>query len=321
MTIRLGVVMDAPEHFNLKKDSTMAMLFAASARQWEIYYISERSLFYCEGRVSAAAYLLAVDARQKNKKECQKDWYSIVKTVTLPIEEFDIILVRKDPPFHSEYLLTTHLLDHAVNQGVLVVNHPQALRDANEKLFATFFPQCCPVSLVTRDMARAKDFLREEGDIVCKPLDGMGGESIFRLRAGDENASVVFETLTKHGARFMMAQRYIPEIKSGDKRILMIEGEPVAHALARMPAAGELRGNLAAGGHGVVQVLTERDRWIAAEVGPTLRARGIYFAGLDVIGDFLTEINVTSPTCIREIDAQTGSDIAGDLLDSLAAKL
>ena len=229
--------------------------------------------------------------------------------------------MRKDPPFDNEFLYCTQLLEQAEREGLLVVNRPQSLRDCNEKLFATQFPHCTPPTLVSRRVDILREFATEQRDIILKPLDGMGGSSIFHHRAGDPNLSVILETLTGHGSRQIMAQRYLPAIKDGDKRILMIDGEPVPYCLARIPAHGETRGNLAAGGRGEARPLTERDRWIAAQVGPTLREKGLLFVGLDVIGEQLTEINVTSPTCIREIDATFNTDIAGQLMDCIAGKL
>jgi glutathione synthase len=233
----------------------------------------------------------------------------------------DVILMRKDPPFDMEYIYSTYLLDIAQEAGVLVINHPQSVRDANEKLFTAWFPQCCPPTLVTRRKEWIKAFHQEQGDIILKPLDGMGGASIFKIAEGDPNFSVIVETLSHHGQQSVMAQRYLPDIVHGDKRILMIDGEPVPYALARIPAQGETRGNLAAGGRGEGRPLTDRDRWICEQVGPTLREKGLIFVGLDVIGDYLTEINVTSPTCIRELDKQFGLNIASDLLDAIDKRL
>lgn len=314
MTIKLGVVMDPIASIHYKKDSTLAMLWEAKKRGWEIFYMEQQDLFFRDSDVFA-------NAQQLQVFQDPQRWYEFTEQRCLALSELDVILMRKDPPFNLEYIYTTYLLEHAEQKGVLVLNKPQSLRDANEKLFTSWFPECCPRTLVTRDMKMLKEFFHEEQDIVCKPLDAMGGSEIFRLRFPDENASVIFETLTHQGKRTAMAQRYIPEIKKGDKRILMIDGEPVPHALARIPADGELRGNLAAGGHGVAQPLTERDRWICQQVGPTLRAKGLIFVGIDVIGDYLTEINVTSPTCIREIDEQTGSTICVQLFDSIQQNL
>jgi len=248
-------------------------------------------------------------------------WFELGEAEEHPLSELDVILMRKDPPFDNEYLYATQLLSIAESQGVMVVNRPQALRDANEKLASTWFPQCTPPTLVTREPGRLRRFLTQQEDIILKPLDAMGGASIFRLRTDDPNISVILETLTSFGKRYTMAQRFIPEISAGDKRILLIDGDPVPYALARVPAKGETRGNLAAGGTGQGVALSERDRWICAQVAPALKSMGLLFVGLDVIGDYLTEINVTSPTCIRELDAQYGLDIAGQLMDVILAKL
>ncbi len=310
MTVRLGVIMDPIASINYKKDSTLAMLWEAKKRGWEIFYIEQNDLFFREGDVFANAKLLDVFQDPAH-------WYEFGEARTIPVSQLNVILMRKDPPFDLEYIYTTYLLEYAEKKGVRVINKPQSLRDANEKLFTMWFPDCCPPTLVSRDIGMLKEFFSEQKDIVCKPLDGMGGTRVFRLRFPDENASVIFETLTERGTCMTMAQRYIPEIKQGDKRILMIDGKPEPYALARIPAAGELRGNLAAGGHGVVQPLTERDRWICQQVGPLLREKGLLFVGLDVIGDYLTEINVTSPTCLREIDDQTGSTISATLFDCI----
>jgi glutathione synthase len=230
------------------------------------------------------------------------------------LSELNVVLMRKDPPFDMEYIYSTYLLEQAQSAGVLIVNNPQSLRDANEKLFTAWFPECCPDTLVTRQDTLIRDFYQTHGDIILKPLDGMGGASIFRIKEQDPNLSVIIETLTEHGQKSVMAQRYIPDIVQGDKRILMIDGEPVPFALARIPAEGETRGNIAAGGRAEGRLLTENDRWICQQVGPKLREKGLIFVGLDVIGDYLTEINVTSPTCIRELDRQFGLNIASDLM-------
>ncbi|HEX9803589.1 MAG TPA: glutathione synthase, partial [Gammaproteobacteria bacterium] len=233
----------------------------------------------------------------------------------------DVVLMRKDPPFDMEYIYATYLLEQAERKGTLVVNRPQSLRDANEKVFTANFPQCTPPTLITRRAEAIRDFLQQHRDVILKPLEGMGGASIFKVSSGDPNTSVIIETLTGHGSRYAMAQRFIPEIAAGDKRVLLIDGEPVPYALARIPAEGELRGNLAAGGHGVGIPLTGRDYWICEQVAPTLREKGLIFVGLDIIGDYLTEINVTSPTCIRELDKQYGLDIGGQLMAAIARRL
>lgn len=319
MTVRLGVIMDPIQSLNYKKDSTLAMLWEAEKRGWEIFYFEQQDLFFkSEDKEKSHVY---GNGCNLNVFHDAQQWFKMGAKKIIPLAELDVILMRKDPPFNLEYIYTTYFLEQAEREGVLIVNKPQSLRDANEKFFTVQFPACCPPILVTRDIKLMKEFFHEQQDIVCKPLDGMGGASVFRLRYPDENASALFETVTQQGARTAMVQRYVPDIKAGDKRILMIDGEPVSHSLARIPAAGELRGNLAAGARGVAQPLTERDRWICQQVGPVLREKGILFAGLDVIGDFLTEINVTSPTCIRELDEQCGSNISALLLDRIESFL
>jgi glutathione synthase len=312
--IRLGVVMDPIASIKIHKDSTFAMLLAAQARGWQLHYMEQHDLSLRDGLCLARTRALQVEDNAAG-------WFRLDSAQTLPLHELDLVLMRKDPPFDMEYIYATYLLESAEKQGCLVVNRPQSLRDANEKLFTSYFPQCTPPTLVTRREEALRAFHREHGDIILKPLGGMGGASVFRVTADDPNLGVILETLTRHGSIYTMAQRFIPEISRGDKRILMIDGRPVPYALARIPAQGETRGNLAAGGRGEGIPLSERDRWIADQVGPELRRRGILFAGLDVIGDYLTEVNVTSPTCIRELDAQFGLDIAGDLMDTIAAKL
>ena len=314
MSVRLGIVMDPIASINFKKDSSLAMLLAAQARGWTLFYMEQQDLYQKANAARAKIRPLKVfdDAER---------WYELDQEIDLPLAELDVILMRKDPPFNNEYIYSTYLLEQAERAGTLVVNRPQSLRDCNEKFFATLFPQCTPPTLVTRRADILREFAAEHRDIILKPLEGMGGTMIFRHREGDPNLSVILETLTLHGHQQIMAQRYIPEIKDGDKRILMIDGEPVEYCLARIPAQGETRGNLAAGGRGVAQPLTERDRWIAAQVGPQLRERGLLFVGLDVIGDFLTEINVTSPTCIREIDKAYDTRIGERLMDAIEGKL
>ncbi len=311
--LRLGILMDPIGSIKVKKDSSFAMLLAAQQRGWKLLYMEQANLFLRDGRVYAQLRTLRVQDDPEN-------WFEFDAPHTEALEKLDILLMRKDPPFDMEYIYTTHLLDRAEAEGVLVVNKPASLRDCNEKLYTAWFPDCCAPTLVTRSHAQLREFLVEHSDIVMKPLHGMGGESIFRLRADDPNTGVILETLTEHGQRFAMAQRFIPEISTGDKRILMIDGEPVPYALARIPAKGESRGNLAAGGRGEGVELSAHDRWICAQVGPALRERGLTFVGLDVIGDYLTEINVTSPTCIRELDKLYRLDIAGQLMDCLAAR-
>ncbi len=308
------VVMDPIEDIAVYKDSTFAMMLEIQRRGWALSYLLQQDLWLRDGVVMARFRSLEVADRRR-------DWFRVTGEREAPLHQADAVLMRKDPPFDMEYIFTTHLLEMAERRGVLVVNRPQTLRDANEKLFAAWFPDCCPPTLVTRDMGRFRGFLEEHGDIVVKPLEGMGGASVFRISRGDPNTSVILENLTAHGGCYAMAQRFLPAISAGDKRILMIDGEPVPYALARIPQSGELRGNLAAGGRGEGVALSERDRWIAAQVGPTLRQRGVLFAGLDVIGDRLTEINITSPTCIRELDTAFGLNIAGQLMDCIAERL
>jgi glutathione synthase len=300
---RLGVVMDPIAAITYAKDSTLAMLLAAQARGFELAYLEQRDLSLRDGVAFGRMRPLTVRADPNG-------WFSLGEPVHQPLTALAGLLMRKDPPFDAEYIYSTYILERAELAGVLVVNRPQGLRDINEKVYTAWFPQCCAPTLVARDMSDLGAFLREQGKIVVKPLDGMGGRSIFVLEQGDANARVVFETLTDYGKRFAIAQRYIPDIvATGDSRVLLIEGEPVPYALARMPAAGDHRGNLAAGAKGVGRPLNDRDRWLAGQIGPALAAKGMVFVGLDVIGGFVTEINVTSPTGIRELDKQFGVHI------------
>ncbi len=314
MNVKVGVVMDPIDSINVKKDTTLAMMLAAQRRGWELRYMELGDLFVRDG--DARARMRPIDVRDD-----PHDWYTLGEPHTGALASLDVILMRKDPPFDMEFVYATYILERAEAAGVLVVNKPRSLRDANEKMFTAWFPRCCPPTLVTREHARMASFLDEHGDIIVKPLDGMGGVSVFRVRTGDPNINVVFETLTRQQTRYAMCQRYIPEISDGDKRVLLIEGEPVDYALARVPAGGDARGNLAAGARGVGMEITARMRAIAGEVGPVLREKGLIFAGLDVIGDYLTEINVTSPTCVRELDAEFGIDIAGRLMGAIEARL
>ena len=314
MTIQLGVVMDPIDSINYYKDTTLAMLLAASRKGWQLWYMEQGDLALDNGVATARMRPLQVMADPDN-------FYQLGEAQIRPLKELDTVLMRKDPPFNSEYIYSSYILEAAERDGVLIVNKPQSLRDCNEKVFATLFPQCTPPLLVSSDEQQLKAFHKEHGDTIYKPLDGMGGSAIFRVKGDDSNLSVIIETLTDYGKQTIMAQRYIPEIKAGDKRILMVDGEAMPHCLARIPGQGELRGNLAAGGSGVVQPLSERDQWIAAQVGPELKRRGLLFVGLDVIGDYITEINVTSPTCIQEIDRDSGSDIAGKLMDVIEQRL
>jgi glutathione synthase len=314
MTIKLGVVMDPIAAINYKKDTTMAMLWAAESRGWQLYYMEQKDLYLEQGVGRARMSRLTVFHDPDH-------WFELGEPEDTDLAELDVILMRVDPPFDNEYIYSTYILEAAERKGSLVVNRCQSLRDCNEKVFATHYPQCCPPVLVSADMQRLKAFHQQHGDAIFKPLDGMGGDAIFRVKPDDPNVSVILEMLTRHNRQTIMAQRFIPEIKEGDKRILMINGEPVPYCLARVPLVGETRGNLAAGGTGRPQPLTDRDRWIAAQVGPGLREKGLLFAGIDVIGDYLTEINVTSPTCIREIDAGYDLDIGGQLMDCIVEQL
>ncbi|MGN6452296.1 MAG: glutathione synthase [Steroidobacteraceae bacterium] len=312
---RLAVVMDPIGAISYAKDSTLAMLLAAQARGFELAYLEQRDLLLRDGVALGRLRALTVRADAAS-------WFTLGEPSLAPLASVDCVLMRKDPPFDTEYIYTTYILERAEAAGVLVVNRPQGLRDMNEKVYTAAFPQCCAPTLVTRDMGEMAAFLREHGKIVVKPLHTMGGRSIFVLSLGDPNARVVFETLTEYGEHFAIAQRYLPEIaQTGDSRVLLVDGEPVPYALARMPSGEDHRGNLAAGARGVARPLNERDRWLAGQIGPTLAARGMVFVGLDVIGGFVTEINVTSPTGIREIDKQCGTSIGDQLIAAIERRL
>jgi len=307
--------MDPIGSINPAKDSTLAMMLAAQERGAELSCFEQRDLWVRDGR--AMARLRPVTVRDD-----LRDWYSLGEAVVTRLADVDVVLMRKDPPFDTEYVYTTYLLERAEVDGTLVVNRPQGLRDMNEKVYTAWFPECCAPTLITRDMRDMAAFMAEHGRVVCKPLYGMGGKSIFVLDAGDKNANVVFEVLTEHGQRYAIVQRYIPDIvQTGDARILLIDGEPVEYALARIPPAGDNRGNLAAGARGIGRPLDERDRWLCSQIGPVMRERGMMFVGLDVIGGFVTEINVTSPTGIRELQKQFKIDIAGKLVDAVLQRL
>jgi glutathione synthase len=313
--LRVLVVMDPIDEIKPAKDTTLAMLLAAQKRGWELWYAEQRDLWLRDGVAFGRVRPVSV-------RNDLKDWFTLDAAHTRPLAEFRVILMRKDPPFDMEYIYTTYILERAEQQGVLVANRPQGLRDMNEKVFTAWFPQCCAPTLITRDMADMHAFLREHLRIVCKPLYGMGGRSIFVVDRGDKNANVVFETMTEYGTRFAIVQRYIPDIVStGDSRILVIDGEPAPYALARIPQESDNRGNLAAGARGEGRELNDRDRWLVSEIGPTLRQRGMLFVGLDVIGGYVTEINVTSPTGVRELDKQFGTQIAGLLMDAIQKRL
>ena len=314
MPREIGFLMDPIEGINPKKDSTLAMMLAAQARGYALSYFTPRELFVRDGIAYAQTTELQVF-------DDPKRFFEAGESRERALHELDVLLMRKDPPFDMEYIYATYVLELAERQGLLVANRPQGLRDFNEKVAALWFPNCIPATLVTKNAARIRTFVAEQGIAVLKPLDGMGGSSIFRVDHGDPNLSALIEVMTEHQRRTVMVQRFIPEIAAGDKRILLIDGEPMPTALARVPAAGEFRGNLAAGATGHGQALSERDYWICRQVGPLLRERGMLFVGLDVIGDYLTEVNVTSPTGIREIDRFGSHDSAGALIDALERRI
>jgi glutathione synthase len=315
MMIKLGIVMDPIQSINIKKDSSFAMLEQAQARGYQLYYMEMNDLFLEKGVAKARV-------RQVKVRYDYQNWFEFLSDETLELAELDVILMRKDPPFDTEFIYATYILERAEEQGCLIVNKPQSLRDCNEKLYTAWFAELTPETLVTRDAARIKAFHQQHGDIILKPLDGMGGSSIFRVKPGDPNLSVIIETLTGLGKHYCMAQNYIPAIVDGDKRILVVDGEPVPYCLARIPQKGETRGNLAAGGSGEARPLTDHDWTIAKTVAPYLKQKGLIFVGLDVIGDKLTEINVTSPTCIREIEAAFPQvSISGMLMDAIERRL
>ena len=313
--IRLLVVMDPIDHIKYQKDTTLALLLAAHGHGYELHYAELGDLRLRDGVAEACARPLEVRADAGN-------WYGLGAPAVSAMGAFDVILMRKDPPFDTEYIYATYILERAELAGALVVNRPRGLRDMNEKVYTAWFPQCCAPTLVTRDMGEMAAFAATHGTIVCKPLHGMGGRSIFVLPPGDKNSTVVFETLTEYGQRFAIAQKYLPEITvSGDARVLLVDGEPLPYALARIPAPHDNRGNLAAGAKGVARELSVRERWLTSEIGPALRAAGMLFVGLDVIGGFVTEINVTSPTGVRELQTQFGVDAAELLMKAIDKRL
>jgi glutathione synthase len=312
--MKLGVIMDPIGSITPYKDSSLAMLLEAERRAAEIHYFEQKDVRLLSGKALGQSTLLRV-------RDDNDDWYTFGAKQEFALGDLDVILMRKDPPFDMEYVYTTYILDRAALDGALVVNAPQALRNMNEKAYTAWFPELTPTTLITRSMAEMKAFLAEHEHVVAKPLDGMGGRSIFVVQKGDKNANVVFETLTDYGRKFAMAQVYIPEIKAGDKRILLIDGEPIPHALARIPSDEDNRGNMVAGAAAVGQEMSKRDYEICEQVGPVLRDAGVVFAGIDVIGDYLTEVNVTSPTGIRELDKQFAINIAGTLFDAIESHL
>lgn len=315
MRIKLAILMDPIESIHIEKDTTFAIGLAAQAAGWELFYFTQENLYVQQAKAFATI-------RSLKLKDDPKSWFELGEPQDQPLANFDVVLMRKDPPFNLRYIYTTYMLELAEQAGVLIVNKPQSLRDANEKCFTTQFPQCCPPTLITQNADQIRAFYREHQDIILKPLEGMGGRSVFRVQAGDPNLQVIIESLTQSEQMPIMAQAFIPEIATmGDKRILMIDGLPVPYALARIPNSIEGRGNMVRGAKGVGVPLTERDRCIAAEVGPVLKQKGLLFVGLDVIGEFLTEINVTSPTCIREIERAFQIDIAQDVVAAIAQSL
>jgi len=312
MSIKIGIVMDPLSSINIKKDSTFAMMLASQKSDWEIHTIYQSDLYTANEQARAFTRTTRVEDNPNH-------WFDFISEQDIALSSLDVILMRKDPPFDIEYIATTYILELAEQAGTLIVNKPASLRDFNEKMFITQFPQCCTPFMVARDTQRLREFvekrfLEEQQDVILKPLDGMGGTSIYRVNPQDPNLSVIMETVSENESRTVMAQQFIPEITEGDKRVLIVDGETVPYALARIPAAGETRGNLAAGGSGVGIELSERDHWICQQVAPVLKKQGILFAGIDIIGDYLTEINITSPTCIRELDQIYSLDIAGDLI-------
>ncbi len=311
--LQLGIVMDPIESITIKKDSTFAMMLEAQRRGWQLFYMQQKDLFVENGLVFAQMMQIKVEDNPQR-------WFEVISETTQPLHQLDCTLMRKDPPFDMEYIYSTYLLELAEKQGTLIVNRPDSIRSANEKLFTALFPQCSPETLVSRDMERIKNFHDQYQHIVVKPLDGMGGSMIFQIRQGDTNRNVILEAITENGQKTIMAQRFLPEYSAGDKRILLIDGEPFPYALARLPAKGEGRANLAAGASYKGVELSPRDKEICQQVAPTLKKMGLLFVGLDVIGDYLTEINVTSPTCIRELDSLYSANIAGLLMDAIEIK-
>lgn len=308
-TLKTGVVMDPIDKIKTYKDSTFAMLLEAQRRGHRLFYMEPGDLYAKDGRAFAEMHRLEV-------RDNSNDWFTLTAAERRPLDELDIVLMRRDPPFNMDYIYSSYVLELAESAGTLVINRPQSLRDANEKFFINQFPQCCVPMIITSRSDLIREFVSKHGRCVVKPLDGMGGESIFQVSDTDMNLNVILETITRHDSRAVMAQKYIDEIKDGDKRILVINGEPVPYALARFAGKGDFRGNLAKGGSSKGVALSDRDRWICSQVAPELKKRGILFAGLDVIGDWLSEVNVTSPTCIRELDEEFGLNIAAQLFDA-----
>lgn len=314
MTIKLGIVMDPIADINIKKDTSFAMLLQAQSRGYELYYMEMGDLFLQNGKPLALM-------RKVSVKQDPLNWYTLENEQTLGLSELDVILMRKDPPVDSEFIYATQMFELAEQSGTLIVNKAQSLRDCNEKLFTSWFPEFTPNTLVTSSSKRIREFHQQHKDIICKPLDGMGGTSIFRVKEDGNNLGVIIETLTELGSRYAMFQEFLPDIKDGDKRVLVVDGKVVPYCLARLPTKGETRGNLAAGGIGRPQPLSESDRRIAEAIAPSLVERGLIFVGLDIIGDKVTEINVTSPTCVREIENEYNISITSMLFDAIEKRL
>ena len=311
--MKLGIIMDPIEGIDPEKDTTLALMLEAQSRDYSLFYIEPDAVWLQDGLIWGRMSPIEVT-------EDEDDWFDLGDELSQPLVELDALLMRKDPPFDMDYIYLTYLLEQAESQGLTVVNKPQSLRDANEKLFTAWFPQCCPKTLVTSDMDLIHDFLSDEGEMILKPLDSMAGSSIFYVESGDVNANVIVETLTEQGSKIVMAQQYLPAIaETGDKRVIMIYGEPVPHAIARIPAEDDFRGNLSKNASAKAVELTDRDRWLCAQIGPTLREKGLHFVGVDIIGDYLTEINVTSPTGVREIESFFDVNVCGQFFDQLEA--
>jgi glutathione synthase len=307
MKLKLGIVMDPIANIHIEKDSSFALLLAAQQRGWELYYMEANDLLVQQNQAFAQMRRLTVQYHAEH-------WYQLAATELLPLSSLSAILMRKDPPFTLDYIYLTYILELAAKAGTPVFNNPTSLRDANEKMAITWFPDCIAPTLVTSQIALILTFLSEQQDIIVKPLDEMGGSNIFRLTAHDPNIAAILENITHNNQKLVMAQQYLPAIAQGDKRIILVDGEPIPYCLARIPAPGETRGNLARGGTGQCQPLSERDKWLCQQVGPTLRAKGLFLVGLDVIGDYITEINVTSPTCLVQISQASGIAIADQVI-------
>lgn len=314
MSIQMGVVMDPIESIQFKKDSSLALMLEAHRRGWKIQYMQQKDLWVHNGE----AFARMCEAHVHNDPH---HWFDLKKPEERPLTELDVILMRKDPPFDMEYIYTTYILERAEASGVWIINKPQSLRDANEKFFTAWFPQCTPPTLIARGQEKLIKFIQTHNDIILKPLDEMGGHSIFRIKEKDPNTNVILETITHNFQRTVIAQRYLPEIKDGDRRIMLIDGKPVPHVLARYPKIGDFRGNLAQGASCKASKFRDQDQWLCDQISPVLQEKGLFFVGIDVIGDLITEINVTSPTCIREFDALFSLNLSKEILDQMETQL